>query len=177
LRQHRTSSRLEKYGITTEMYQQARAEGKKWCFWHKQFEHEEKFRPGRRLCKRADAEQTKNQYDKLGNTRSHHAPKGFYKDTLALQNNGCALCGQPEEGRRLSIDHDHSCCDSTFSCGKCLRGLLCPGCNIRIGHVESLLKQGTVTPFSGTWLGKALAYLRKWQKSHSKAQEIQDGGN
>jgi hypothetical protein len=60
----------------------------------------------------------------------------------------CALCGEPEtrlasgkntDGKRvqsLSVDHDHSCCPGSRSCGKCIRGLLCAHCNWLVGRLE-----------------------------------------
>ena len=34
------------------------------------------------------------------------------------------------------IDHDHSCCPGSTSCGMCIRSPLCMACNILIGHME-----------------------------------------
>ena len=158
----KTSTRLEKYGITNEMRLAEIAAGKQWCFWHKKFEYSSTFRMGRRLCKDGDREQTQAQYDKHGNTRSHHAPKDFYKSTLEKQGGHCALCDSTGNGRKLILDHDHTCCDTTYSCGKCLRGLLCQGCNIRLGYLELLLKEGTLVPKEGTWTSLALQYLTQY---------------
>lgn len=40
-------------------------------------------------------------------------------------------CGEP---RPLQVDHDHGCCPGKGSCGKCVRGLLCSGCNRAVGY-------------------------------------------
>lgn len=68
----------------------------------------------------------------------------------------CAICGVAEgeaRSRRLSIDHDHSCCHGSNSCGKCVRGLLCGTCNTALGGFRD----------SPDLLAAAIQYLR----SHS----------
>jgi hypothetical protein len=51
------------------------------------------------------------------------------------QDNLCYLCAEslPEDTRRIHTDHDRSCCPGNRSCGKCIRGLACEGCNTGIG--------------------------------------------
>ena len=47
---------------------------------------------------------------------------------------GCSICGSFD---KLIIDHDHSCCDKqNYSCGKCVRGVLCNKCNLGLAHFE-----------------------------------------
>lgn len=64
-------------------------------------------------------------------------------DRMFNQQNGvCGICSyKPKEYEDLCIDHDHKCCPLTKgyhkSCGKCVRGLLCHGCNMRLGQMES----------------------------------------
>ncbi len=42
----------------------------------------------------------------------------------------CPICERPfPNDGSLQVDHDHDCCPETYSCGKCVRGLLCAGCN------------------------------------------------
>ena len=50
---------------------------------------------------------------------------------LAIQDLGCSIC---ESGGNLHIDHDHTCCNRNgVSCGSCIRGGLCPNCNVGLG--------------------------------------------
>lgn len=52
----------------------------------------------------------------------------------AMHSGGCEACGSMEN---LCVDHDHSCCDGEFSCGRCVRGMLCKGCNVAEGWLDS----------------------------------------
>ena len=58
-----------------------------------------------------------------------------YVIMLKNQNYLCAIC-KKEDSKRLCVDHDHSCCAGSYSCGKCIRGLLCSRCNKTLGMIE-----------------------------------------
>ena len=47
----------------------------------------------------------------------------LFGDNPECSNPNCSITND------LMIDHDHSCCPEQRSCGKCIRGLLCRGCN------------------------------------------------
>jgi len=49
----------------------------------------------------------------------------------------CYLCAEPLPGdkRKIHTDHDRSCCRGSKSCGTCVRGLACEGCNTAIGSL------------------------------------------
>jgi len=61
-----------------------------------------------------------------------------YDNLLAKQGGVCALCGKPPpDGKRLAVDHSHSCCPGETTCGECIRGLLCAAtCNRFLGWVD-----------------------------------------
>ena len=44
----------------------------------------------------------------------------------------CAIC-KTDIGGRYVVDHDHACCPGIYSCGRCVRGFLCDGCNLGLG--------------------------------------------
>lgn len=65
--------------------------------------------------------------------------KERFQEMLAEQDGVCAICFRPERSERfttLTVDHDHSCCPSQSTCGKCVRRLLCHRCNKLIGFAE-----------------------------------------
>lgn len=62
--------------------------------------------------------------------RRHNITKEYYDTLLNKYNNKCWICKSSDA---VHIDHDHSCCPGGYSCGKCIRGLLCSNCNTAIG--------------------------------------------
>lgn len=69
------------------------------------------------------------------NISKHGLTLEKYEEILEKQNNSCEICKTDisKFKRNLYVDHDHSCCSGQFSCGKCIRGLLCHNCNFMIG--------------------------------------------
>lgn len=55
------------------------------------------------------------------------SPETYY-EMLEKQGNECAICKTKSTRRAMNIDHDHKT-------GK-VRGLLCDGCNLSLGHFE-----------------------------------------
>lgn len=77
-----------------------------------------------------------------------------YDAILASQGGRCAICGTDQEsagGRTLCVDHDHSCCPGTGSCGRCIRGIVCNACNALLGFARD----------NRDILGAASEFLRK----------------
>lgn len=58
-----------------------------------------------------------------------------YQAMLEAQDGKCAICGLVPEGE-FHVDHDHSCCAGSKSCGECVRGLLCQPCNHMLGNAK-----------------------------------------
>lgn len=61
-------------------------------------------------------------------------PEGIAR-IMTEQEHQCAICSIDISGR-YCVDHDHSCCPGTKSCGKCVRGFLCDGCNLGLGSFQ-----------------------------------------
>lgn len=65
-----------------------------------------------------------------------------------LFRNPCGICS---EIQNLVVDHDHTCCPGDKSCGECVRGVLCRGCNSGLGMFKDRVDV----------LENAVAYLRR----------------
>lgn len=98
----------------------------------------------RRLAYEADPERRRKKAERMRAARaadpelarlkfrawSYGLTVGHLRELLA---GGCDVCGTTE---RLHVDHDHRCCPpgrSPRSCGRCVRGVLCNGCNTAMG--------------------------------------------
>jgi len=97
----------------------------------------------------------------LARARTHGmTPWGLH--ALYLRQGGCCyLCGDllglDLDG--ADIDHDHACCPTSGSCGRCVRGIACWECNRLIGfghddparirraadNLEAAIKRAAVT--------------------------------
>jgi hypothetical protein len=94
--------------------------------------------------------------------RAYGLTEEEYDKRVEAQDNKCDSCGGPPTMTgggtlRLVVDHDHSCCPGTKSCGKCVRGLICAKCNFAAGYLDDDPE-------------KVLAlyeYLLKWQHALS----------
>ena len=86
-----------------------------------------------------------------------------YEEQLEEQGGHCALCPTVTQVHSLHVDHDHECCDTTFTCGKCRRVILCTSCNIRLSHLEVMLKDTLSYHFKPkSWTARAVDYLAYW---------------
>jgi Recombination endonuclease VII len=102
-------------------------------------------RPGPRCATCARATRRTQRTQRHGN----HVLRDFgltvdqYWGIYAAQGGRCALCRVANgRARRLAVDHDHACCPSVPTCGRCVRGLLCSVCNQWLGHVRDAVGFG-----------------------------------
>lgn len=61
-----------------------------------------------------------------------------YSKILESQNNSCAIC--KSKNKKFYIDHDHKCCPTEISCGRCIRGIICQKCNMFMHYVDEYLE-------------------------------------
>lgn len=103
--------------------------------------NKEKWKPVRQAYyienKAQFAETSKEWYSQRDN-RIKRRNKKFtinFDEVFKTQNGLCAIGGEPlpENDKDIHPDHDHSCCDGPYSCGKCFRGLTCRPHNVGLG--------------------------------------------
>lgn len=77
--------------------------------------------------------------NRLARFRNHGITEVEFDEMVERQRGLCAVCSQEPMlvGNVLwAIDHDHSCCPGRYSCGDCVRGLLCCACNRGLGNFD-----------------------------------------
>jgi len=83
-------------------------------------------------------------YTRNSRIRAYGISPETYYQMLEAQGKRCAICKAESLKRAMNIDHDHKS-------GK-VRGLLCDGCNLSLGHIERK-----------DFLEKALKYLAQYK--------------
>lgn len=90
----------------------------------------------------------------LARSKAHHRLKRYgitadqFDALLAKQGGACGICGTT--AATWHVDHDHSCCPTIYTCGKCIRGILCNYCNVGLGNFRD----------NPDLVERALSYLR-----------------
>lgn len=64
----------------------------------------------------------------------YNVPMGYLEGLLASQEGRCASCKSLLV--QWEVDHDHRCCPGRYSCGSCIRGILCHSCNSTLGAAQ-----------------------------------------
>jgi hypothetical protein len=81
------------------------------------------------------------QRDRENGLKRHNITSKQYFELLDRQDRKCAICEVTVDdfGKNFHVDHDHSCCPGKYSCGECIRGLLCSNCNTAVGLLNENL--------------------------------------
>ena len=99
-----------------------------------------------RNSKRWPSEESQREHNKKrresGRSRADHLWNRFrltpeeYDAIWERQGRMCPICKRGDESLVLCVDHDHSCCPTILTCGRCIRGILCKQCNYGIGFLQ-----------------------------------------
>lgn len=86
----------------------------------------------RALKKESDPDYSRRQHFRL---RFKMSLKELHEIFVAVSFR-CEACGihqNDTHNNALSLDHDHACCPGEYTCGECVRGVLCTKCNVAYG--------------------------------------------
>jgi hypothetical protein len=106
-------------------------------------EHPEVAKKSQKTWKERHPEKRKL-YTRNSRIRAYGISPETYYEMLEKQGKRCAICKAESLKRAMNIDHDHTT-------GK-VRGLLCDGCNLSLGHIERK-----------DFMEKALKYLAQYK--------------
>jgi|SRR5208282_2122732 len=128
---------LAAFGFTIKLEEQMKAQGYRYCKYHKQFLSLASFykNPDTYCCRLCDI------------LLKHNVSFEWFSIKIKEQLGCCAICNK-QLLALCYIDHSHACCPDTNSCGKCVRDILCSQCNIATGFIENK-----------TWLLETYKYL------------------
>src|SRR5690625_6229484 len=91
-------------------------------------------------------------------------------DAMLKEQGGiCAVCGIDPD-HKWAVDHDHSCCPGTKSCGRCVRGILCDRCNTAIGTLGEDRKSTRLNS-SHVAISYAVFCLKKKKRQHRPSMQ------
>lgn len=120
------------------------------------------------ICRCCTESKNKDEEVRLERDRRYHRQRTFgrgavlyYEWRLKTQKGLCDICGikmaKPQQ------DHDPLCC-KYGSCGRCLRSLLCVGCNITLYRPDNGFSSNLNRSL------KSKAYIEKWEKIHKTTE-------
>ena len=76
-------------------------------------------------------------WERANSLRYYNLTLEQFDGLLDSQGQACAVClvTEPNGKGYWHVDHDHRCCPSERSCGRCVRGILCMRCNMALGSL------------------------------------------
>jgi hypothetical protein len=72
-------------------------------------------------------------YTQRNNLKKMGVTLAQYENLWTAQGGACYVCHEVQAWRNLNVDHDHACCPGRYSCGVCVKRLLCDPCNKALG--------------------------------------------